>query len=302
MTRVPLPARTQGSSRRSPPADGGACAGLISALIGDHGQSRPRSIRPPAGRPSHQRSVDPSQAADPAAPTRHTHRRRARAPGTLSNRDTSQTPSSGMARRTARTGRRDRVGDARGHLRHGCLAGNGGYEPVASSQSCHSFAVPQFRAILMALCLGVLGAAAAPRHRTGRHGRGPCRGPRRRQALETQAEAAYQTFQTTSARLEEVQRPIRVLRDQLTAQTAAVEAARAALGRAARNSYMAGGVDAGLYLLLSDDGARIRRCPGRPAARGRLKARRPGGHPRVWRPGCATPPDRPHSSRPSPST
>ena len=45
-----------------------------------------------------------------------------------------------------------------------------------------------------------------------------------------------------------------MLTDQFTAQTAAVEAARAAMGRAARNSYMAGGVDAGLYLLLSDDG------------------------------------------------
>ncbi len=71
--------------------------------------------------------------------------------------------------------------------------------------------------------------------------------------LQSEAEAAYQSYEETNARLDEVNNHLKVLQDQLAAQTAQVEVSRAVMGRAARNTYMTSGVDPTLYLLLSDD-------------------------------------------------
>jgi peptidoglycan DL-endopeptidase CwlO len=72
--------------------------------------------------------------------------------------------------------------------------------------------------------------------------------------LQSQAEAAYQSYEAAGARLAEINNELTGLQQQLAAQTAAVETARAAMGRAARASYIASGVDSSLLLLLSDNG------------------------------------------------
>ncbi len=77
------------------------------------------------------------------------------------------------------------------------------------------------------------------------------------EAAQSQAESAYEQFRTADARLNEVAAQLARRSAQLTEQRAAVAEARRAAGRAARASYAAGGMDAALVLLLSDDGAQF---------------------------------------------
>lgn len=71
--------------------------------------------------------------------------------------------------------------------------------------------------------------------------------------LEASAEAAYERFSVAEAELAQVHHRLDALTEQLVAQTRVVEESRRSMGRAARASYAAGGMDASLFLLLADD-------------------------------------------------
>jgi cell wall-associated NlpC family hydrolase len=72
--------------------------------------------------------------------------------------------------------------------------------------------------------------------------------------LQAKAEAASQRVRQAQARSKEIAQNLADLQQQQTAQSQLVAVSQRALGRVARATYTAGGMDPALYLLLADDG------------------------------------------------